>query len=155
MGLEINGCLQSAVIAGFVDPNCRVDWGQTWKVAFQKTRTNTNAFNEMAEADAILLATWTALLATTDETRVQMSPKLGNPIMTPGGENTFGGGNLTPGGTLVQLQPSASVFTSALYQQPQIEVVKAMKALKNAGELGVFYINGSGKIVAQKLTQEE
>ena len=131
--------------------SCPENFGQIQKVAFQRLRKadgTKNSFTSMAAITA--LASWTALLAAADGSKIAVSPYVNAPADSGGDARMTSGGNDDLGGIPEVLGGEPVQFTGSLRSVPQ-SVIKAMKALQceaNAGNLGVYLFDENGKIEA-------
>lgn len=130
---------------------CAESFGQIQKVAFQRLRKSDGTKNEFTTAAAIgTLASWTALLAANDATKVVVSPYIQAPTSEGGAPITFGGGNETLGGVEEIIGREPTPFTGVMRKIPQ-SVIKVMKELQceaAADNLGVFLFDENGNIEA-------
>lgn len=138
---------------------CPEGFGQIQKVVFTTLfddQGNRNAFHGTAESPAVsdpitALASWTAKLAATDNTRIVVSPFIYNPEAEAGAARTFGGSdNTTLSGIEEIIGRDGTPFTGVLRQMPQ-STIKAMKELQcfsTVRNLGVYLIDENGQIGA-------
>lgn len=130
---------------------CGENFGQIQKVAFQRILKADGTKNSFTSSAAITLkASWTALMAAADGSKIVVSPYIEAPTSEPGAARTFGGGNETLGGVEVILGAEPTAFSAVLRRMPQ-SVIKIMKELMceaNAGNLGVYLFNENGQIEA-------
>ena len=144
-------CPAAAAITTIPKVTCPENFGQIQKVAFQrlvKADGTKNSFT--STASILLLASWTALLAATDGSKVVVSPYINAPADSGGDARKTSGGNDDLGGIAEVLGGNPVVFDGQLRSVPQ-SVIKAMKELQceaNAGNLGVFLFDENGKIEA-------
>ena len=121
------------------------------KVAFQriyKDDGTKNAFTSTAAIDK--KASWTALLAAADSTKVVVSPYIQAPTTEAGAARTFGGGNETLGGVETVIGREPTTFTGVIRSVAQ-SVIKAMKDLQCesiADNLGIYLFDENGNIGA-------
>lgn len=131
--------------------NCPENFGQIQKVAFQRLRKADGTKNSFTSTAAITaLASWTALLAAADGSKIAVSPYINAPADSGGDARMTSGGNDDLGGIPEVLGGEPVQFTGSLRSVPQ-SVIKAMKALQceaNAGNLGVYLFDENGKIEA-------
>ena len=131
--------------------NCPVNFGQIQKVAFQRLRKADGTRNSFTATAAITaLASWTALLAAADGSKIAVSPYINAPADSGGDARMTSGGNDDLGGIPEVLGGEPVQFTGSLRSVPQ-SVIKAMRALQceaNAGNLGVYLFDENGKIEA-------
>lgn len=131
--------------------SCPENFGQIQKVAFQRLRKADGTRNSFTSTAAITaLASWTALLAAADGSKIAVSPYINAPADSGGDARMTSGGNDDLGGIPEVLGGEPVQFTGSLRSVPQ-SVIKAMKALQceaNAGNLGVYLFDENGKIEA-------
>ena len=126
--------------------SCPESLGQVQKILFQRiysTGSTKNKFT-IASANPNLLASWTALTAASDGTKVTVSPFINQPETEAGAPREYGGGNATLGGIPIILGSEPTNFTCMLLQVPQT-VVKALKDYQ-CENLGVYLVDEFGKI---------
>lgn len=144
-------CPLAEALPKIPNASCPVSFGQIQKVAFQRLRKPTGEANEFtAEAAITKKASWTALLAAADVTKVVVSPYINSPADSGGDARTTSGGNDDLGGVATILGSEPIQFTGSLRAIDQ-SIVKAMKELiceANAGNLGVFLFDENGNIEA-------
>lgn len=144
-------CPLAEALPKIPNASCPVSFGQIQKVAFQrlhKPSGEANAFT--AEALITKKASWTALLAAKDATKIVVSPYINSPADSGGDARTTSGGNDDLGGVATILGSEPIQFTGSLRAIDQ-SIVKAMKELiceANAGNLGVFLFDENGNIEA-------
>ena len=130
---------------------CAESFGQIQKVAFQRLHTSAGVRNSFTSSAAIgLKASWTALMAATDGTKVVVSPYIQAPTSEAGEPITFGGGNETLGGVEEIIGRNPTTFTGVMRKIPQ-SIIKAMKQLQCeswADNLGVYLFDENGNIEA-------
>lgn len=144
-------CPAAAAIATIPNVTCPENFGQIQKVAFQRLRKADGTRNSFITTAAITLkASWTALLAAADGSKVVVSPYINAPADSGGDARMTSGGNDDLGGVAEVLGGNPVQFDGSLRSIPQ-SVIKTMKALQceaNAGNLGVFLFDENGKIEA-------
>lgn len=132
---------------------CPENFGQIQKVAFQRLRKADGTANSFTSQASILLkASWTALLAAADGSKIVVSPYINSPADSGGDARMSSGGNDDLGGIPMVLGGNPVQFDGSLRSVPQ-SVIKAMKELQceaAAGNLGVFLFDENGKIEANK-----
>ena len=144
-------CPQNAALATIPEQGCAESFGQIQKVAFQriyKDDGTKNAFMSTAAIDK--KASWTALLAAADSTKVVVSPYIQAPTTEAGAARTFGGGNETLGGVETVIGREPTTFTGVIRSVAQ-SVIKAMKDLQCesiADNLGIYLFDENGNIGA-------
>jgi hypothetical protein len=142
-------CPAAAAISTIPVVNCPENFGQIQKVAFQRLRQADGTVNKFTTAASILLkASWTALLAAANGTKIVVSPYINAPADSGGDARMTSGGNDDLGGVAEVLGGNPVQFDGSLRSIPQ-SVIKTMKELQceaNAGNLGVFLFDENGKI---------
>lgn len=144
-------CPQAAAIADVPNASCPVNFGQIQKIAFQRlTKANgtKNSFTNTAAITA--LASWTALLAATDGSKIVVTPYVYAPADSGGDARMTSGGNDDLGGIPEVLGGNPVEFTAQMRSIPQA-IAKALKSLSceaNVGNLGVFLFDENGQIEA-------
>ena len=144
-------CPAAAAITTIPAVTCPENFGQIQKVAFQRLRKADGTKNSFTNAAAITaLASWTALLAAADGSKIVVSPYINAPADSGGDARRTGGGNDDLGGISQVLGGNPVQFDGSLRSIPQ-SVIKVMKELQceaAAGNLGVFLFDENGKIEA-------
>lgn len=144
-------CPAAAAISTIPNVTCPENFGQIQKVAFQRLRKADGTKNSFTSAAAITaLASWTALLAATDGSKIVVSPYINAPADSGGDARRSSGGNDDLGGIAQVLGGNPVQFDGSLRSVPQ-SVIKTMKELEceaQAGNLGVFLFDENGKIEA-------
>ena len=144
-------CPAAAAITTIPAVTCPENFGQIQKVAFQRLRKADGTRNSFTSSASILLkASWTALLAAADGSKIVVSPYINAPADSGGDARMTSGGNDDLGGIPEVLGGEPVQFTGSLRSVPQ-SVIKAMKPLMceaNAGNLGVYLFDENGKIEA-------
>ena len=144
-------CPAAAAISTIPVVTCPENFGQIQKVAFQRLRKADGTKNSFTSAAAITaLASWAALLAATDGSKIVVSPYINSPADSGGDARRSSGGNDDLGGIAEVLGGNPVQFDGVLRSVPQ-SVIKTMKELEceaNAGNLGVFLFDENGKIEA-------
>ena len=142
-------CPAASAITTIPAVACGENFGQIQKVAFQRLQKADGTKNSFTSTASILLkASWTALMAAADGSKVVVSPYIEAPTSEPGAARTFGGGNETLGGVEEVLGAEPTAFSAVLRRIPQ-SVIKVMKELMceaNVGNLGVYLFNENGQI---------
>lgn len=146
-------CPANTAISTIPAVTCPENFGQIQKVAFQRLKKADGTKNSFTSAASILLlASWSALLAAVDGSKIVVSPYINAPADSGGDARRTGGGNDDLGGISTVLGGNPVQFDGSLRSIPQ-SVIKTMKALQceaNAGNLGVFLFDENGKIEAIK-----
>lgn len=152
MGLNC-GCPLGAHINDLTVAACKVAFGQTQKLLFQRIYSSGATKNSFpaagsgqtpAQGSIVLKASWTTKLSAADSTKVTVSPYVQNPETEPGAARTFGGDNQTRGGIPITIGREPTTFTGVFYQESQA----TMAALKDyyCEEIGVYLIDEYGNI---------
>lgn len=146
-------CPAAAAIATIPNVVCPENFGQIQKVAFQRLHQADGKVNKFtSEASILLKASWTALLAAANGTKIVVSPYINAPADSGGDARMTSGGNDDLGGIPTVLGGNPVQFDGSLRSVPQ-SVIKTMKELQceaTAGNLGVFLFDENGKIEAIK-----
>ena len=144
-------CPAAAAITTIPAVTCPENFGQIQKVAFQRLRKADGTRNSFTSTASILLkASWTALLAAADGSKIVVSPYINAPADSGGDARMTSGGNDDLGGIPEVLGGEPVQFAGSLRSIPQ-SIIKAMKPLMceaNAGNLGVYLFDENGKIEA-------
>ena len=144
-------CPAAAAITTIPNVACPENFGQIQKVAFQRLLKADGTKNSFTTIASILLkASWTALLAAADGSKIVVSPYINAPADSGGDARMTSGGNDDLGGIPNVLGGEPVQFTGSLRSIPQ-SVIKAMKPLMceaNVGNLGVYLFDENGKIEA-------
>ncbi len=142
-------CPAASALTTIPNVACPENFGQIQKVAFQRLRQADGTVNKFTTAASILLkASWTALLAAANGTKIVVSPYINAPADSGGDARMTSGGNDDLGGVAEVLGGNPVQFDGSLRSIPQ-SVIKTMKELQceaNAGNLGVFLFDENGKI---------
>lgn len=144
-------CPANAAITTIPNVTCPENFGQIQKVAFQRLRKADGTKNSFTSAASILvLASWTALLAAADGSKVVVSPYINAPADSGGDARRTGGGNDDLGGIAQVLGANPVQFDGSFRSVPQsvIKVIKELQCEAQAGNLGVFLFDENGKIEA-------
>lgn len=146
-------CPAAAAIATIPNVTCPENFGQIQKVAFQRLRNAYGTANKFtSEASILLKASWTALLAAQDGSKIVISPYINAPADSGGDARLTSGGNDDLGGIPTVLGGNPVQFAGSLRSIPQ-SVIKTMKELEceaSVNNLGVFLFDENGKIEAIK-----
>ena len=146
-------CPAAASLTTIPNVACAENFGQIQKVAFQRLVKADGTKNSFTSTASILLkASWTALLAAADGSKVVVSPYINAPADGGGDARMSSGGNDDLGGVPEVLGGEPVQFTGQIRAVSQ-SVIKAMKALQceaKAGNLGVFLFDENGNIEAIK-----
>lgn len=144
-------CPAAAALSTIPAVACPENFGQIQKIAFQRLQKADGTKNSFTSAAAITaLASWTALLAATDGTKIVVSPYVNSPADSGGDARRSSGGNDDLGGIAVVLGGNPVQFDGVFKSVPQ-SVIKTMKELQceaQAGNLGVYLFDENGKIEA-------
>lgn len=130
---------------------CTESFGQIQKIAFQRLYKSDGTKNSFTSSNDIkLLASWSALLAAADGSKIVVSPYVQAPTNEAGAARTFGGGNETPNGIEEIIGREPSVFNGVFRKIPQsvIKVIKELQCDSWADNLGVYLFDENGSIEA-------
>ena len=143
MGLNC-GCPLGAHIKDLTVTACKVAFGQTQKLLFQRIYSTGATKNSFSAANILLKTNWSTALAAADGTKITVSPYVQNPETEPGAARTFGGDNQTRGGVPITIGREPTAFTGVFYQESQA----TMEAMKDyyCEEIGVWLIDEYGNI---------
>lgn len=136
---------------------CAKRFGQTQKVIFQRIwngSTRNGIVDGTSAGQARLLASWTALKAATDSTKIAVTPFVENPTPDGGDAKTVGGGNESLNGaeTVIGSNPVGMSFKLNNVPQDVITELKKLKCEDLAHNLGCYLVNENGQIMGQKET---
>ena len=152
-----NCCPAATTLTTIPAEGCAQNFGQIQKIIFQRLYDGTTR-NGIADGtttgQAGLLATWTALKAATDGTKIVVSPFIEAPSDDGGDARTYGGGNDTLNGIEIVIGSNPVNFSGRMNGKKQ-EVIEAMKKLMceaQTNNLGVFLVNENGQIEGVKET---
>lgn len=149
-------CPAATAITTIPGVTCPENFGQIQKVAFQRLRQADGTVNEMAGSGTPLaptitkLATWTALLAAANGSKIVVSPYINAPADSGGDARRSSGGNDDLGGIATVLGGNPVQFDGSLRSVPQavIKIMKELQCEAAAGNLGIFLFDENGKIEA-------
>lgn len=147
--MKLCTCPAAGSLTAIPAAGCPESFGQIQKIAFQRIiglQGNKNKFT--SSTDIKVLASWQALMAASDNTKIVVSPYIQAPTQEAGSPRTFGGGNETLGGVEIIIGREPSTFTGVIRSVAQ-NVIKAMKALQceaQADNLGVYLFDENGAI---------
>lgn len=138
-------CPPNPSITDIPTDECVERIGQVQKVILQRKKNGT-ALNSMPYPDAPTLATWNALKAATDSTKVQVTPFIQEPTMEAGEKREYGGGNQTLGGIPVVIGRNPSAFSGVFLDVKQ-SIIAAVKTYECEKNLSVYLVNEQGQII--------
>ena len=142
-------CPAASALTTIPNVACSENFGQIQKVAFQRLRKADGTRNSFTNSASILLkASWTALLAAADGSKIVVSPYINAPADSGGDARMSSGGNDDLGGIAEVLGGNPVQFDGQLRSIPQavIKVMKELQCEANAGNLGVFLFDENGNI---------
>lgn len=146
-------CPAAAALTTIPNAGCPESFGQIQKIIFQRLAKADGTKNGFSTSAKITLkASWTALMAAVDGSKVVISPYVQAPTQEAGSPRTFGGGNETLGGVEIVIGREPSTFNGVIRSVAQ-SVIKAMKALQceaQADNLGVYLVDENGAIESVK-----
>lgn len=137
--------------------SCAKRFGQTQKVIFQRLydgSTRNGIADGSSAGQAGLLASWTALKAANDGTKIAVSPFVENPTPDGGDAKTVGGGNESLNGAerVIGSNPVGMTFRLNNKDQAIIDEMKKLMCESLGNNLGVYLINENGQIMGRKET---
>lgn len=141
-------CPAAAALTTIPAQGCAESFGQIQKVAFQRLTSGGVKNSFTTSNDIKVKASWTAMMAATDSTKVVISPYVQAPTVEAGAARTFGGGNETLGGVEMIIGREPTPFTGVIRATKQ-SIIKAIKALQceaMADNLGVYLFDENGNI---------
>ena len=141
MGLNC-GCPIGAHIADLTIKECKESMGQIQKVAFQRVYKAPGTLN--AVEDPTNKASFSALFAAADGSKMTVSPYIQGPTTEAGAARTFGSGNQVLGGIPITIGREATSFTGTIYQENQ-KVIAQMKQYQ-CETIGVWLIDENGNL---------
>ncbi len=135
--------------------SCAKRFGQTQKVIFQRLydgSTRNGIADGSSAGQAGLLASWTALKAANDGTKIAVTPFVENPTPDGGDAKTVGGGNESLNGAerVIGSNPVGMSFKLNNKDQAIIAELKKLECEALARNLGVYLINENGQIMGRK-----
>ena len=129
---------------------CPTSFGQVQKLIFQRSG---QAAGLGSTTTIKLLATWTALLASTSSTKVVVTPFIAGFTPDPGKVREFGSGNEVRDGIPINFGTGPTKYTLKLYE-PATSIVTNLKALECeslevtlVNELGYYGHGGTAGVV--------
>ena len=143
-------CPAATALTTIPAQGCAENFGQIQKVAFQRISSSGTKNSFTTSADIKLLASWTALMAAANSTKIVVSPYIQAPTTEAGAARTFGGGNETLGGVEIVIGREPTSFNGVI-RSVQQSIIKAMKDLQCeslADNLGVYLFDENGNICA-------
>lgn len=150
--MSICSCPIATALPSIPSVSCAQDFGQIQKIAFQRIHSKDSTLNSFKTGESTAIgkkAAWQTFIAATDGTKISVTPYVEAPTADGGDAITFGGGNETLGGVTKNIGRNPVSMTFALRQYPQ-EVIKALKEIQCETDLGVFFFNGDGQILAKQ-----
>ncbi len=148
--MSICQCPLSAALPTIPTQGCAKDFGQIQKIIFQRIHSTGTTKNSFTSSKSITkLASWTALKSASDGTKIAVTPYVEAPTPDGGDAITYGGGNDTLGGVTKVIGRNPINMTFALRQFDQ-SIIKSLKTMQCETDLGVFFVNGDGQILAIK-----
>ena len=124
--------------------DCREALAQIQKAVVQKVFSTGTTKNTIA--DPTLLASWTPLLAATDNTKVVQTPYLNAPVSEAGDARVFCGVNETRSGIELIIGRDPSTFEAVIYDAKQ-NTIEALKGYENKANIAVWLVDENGDIV--------
>ena len=142
-------CVTPAEIPDISTVTSKVRLNEIQKIIIQRTKDGTTR-NEItiATTNPNLLATWTALKAASDNTKVQVTPYIDGPESEAGGPRESGGPGQTRGGIPRRNGRENTPFSARFMDMPQ-DVIEELKSYECETELSVFLVNECGNIIGK------
>lgn len=122
---------------------CDVSLGQARFFAIQRRLGAASARNSIAYADADTLATWTALFAANDETKMLRLPNIVSPVLPESTQREGPGGNDSESGVPRVLGGNPQTFT-AKFEAKEQKLIEQAKAI--VGDNAFYVIDAFGGI---------
>ena len=147
--MQLCSCPAAAALTTIPAAGCPVTFGQIQKIAFQRLKKADGTVNKFSSSASILLkASWTALMAAADGSKVVVSPYVQAPTSEAGSARTFGGGNDTLGGVEIVIGREPTTFSAVIrsIDQSVIKIMKELQCEAAADNLGVFLFDENGSI---------
>lgn len=151
--MQLCSCPAATALTTIPAAGCPETFGQIQKIAFQRLKKADGTENKFTTSNDIKLkASWTALMAAADGSKVVVSPYVQAPTNEAGSARTFGGGNETLGGVEIVIGREPSTFSAVIrsIQQSIIKVMKELQCEASADNLGVFLFDENGAVEAIK-----
>jgi len=146
-----NCCPAATALTTIPAEGCAQDFGQIQKIIFQRL-LNGSTKNSIAAGtstgQAGLLATWTALKAATDSTKIVVTPYVEAPTDEGGDARTYGGGNDTLNGIERVIGSNPVKMTVRLNSKVQtiVAAIKNLQCEALGGNLGCYLVNENGQV---------
>lgn len=147
-----NCCPAATALPTIPAEACAQNFGQIQKIIFQRIM-NGSTKNSIADGtsagNAGLLASWTALKAATDSTKIAVTPFIEAPADDGGDARTYGdGSNDTLNGAGIIIGSNPVNFTCRLNGKKQDIIAELKKLICEAlaNNLGVYLVNENGNI---------
>lgn len=132
---------------------CPYDIGQVQKIIIQRKFSTGVTRNTIADAaTAILLATWTVLLAAADGTLAQITPYIANPSFVPGAAKEYGSDNQVPNGIPRVVGSEHTPFTSEILSLSPT-IATELKELA-CEDLQIYLVNENSQIIGIENTDD-
>lgn len=140
-------CPPTAAPPDITIPLCLEQFGQVAKIAGQRVRQADGTRNKFVVAtnDIKLLASWTPLLTSATDTKIQVTPKVHGVNGEAGEIIEDGGGDDTVGGVPITVGIDRSEFNGVFIQQPA-SVIRDLKGWQSEVAFGHYLINKDGYI---------
>lgn len=138
-------CPVGAEIDTLTVNDCPFDIGQTQKIIFQRLYSTGATRNTMTVSNAALEATWTALFAANNSTKVTISPYVEEPTTDGGDAREFGSGNAVLGG-IPRITGKNPTSFRCMLRSPQSLIAEQLNDYV-CETLGVYLVTENGKII--------
>lgn len=147
-----NCCPAATALPTVPAETCAQNFGQIQKIIFQRI-WNSGVKNSITDGtstgNAGLLASWTALKAATNDTKIAVTPFIESPADDGGDARTYGdGSNDTLNGAGMIIGSNPVNFTGRLNGKKQEIIAELKKLMCEAisNNLGVYLVNENGQI---------
>jgi hypothetical protein len=149
-------CPLPAALTAIPESACPFRFDQISKIAFQQIQTS----GFMTETTVLLKATWTALLAAVDATKIVLSPPINNLVLPPTEINAEGGNDNTTIGGVRNVKGLNMVTVTGQLLNISVATKLAMQALfdfskapaPGVTKLWAFFFTTDGRVIYKKVT---
>jgi hypothetical protein len=149
-------CPLPAALTAIPESACPFRFDQISKIAFQQIQTS----GFMTTTTVLLKATWTALLAAVDATKIVLSPPINNLILPPTEVNSEGGNDNTTIGGVRNIKGLNMVTVTGQLLNISVATKLAVQALfdfskapaPGVTKLWAFFFTTDGRVIYRKET---
>lgn len=138
------GCPPAGALTSIPSDACTPSAGQIVKLGLQKQYTSGTTKNTITAANILLKSAWTALKAASDNTKVVVTPFVGEPTFEPGALKEYGGGNTTSYGVAIPVNFDPLKFTFNYINLSATQ--QAALAAYNGTNPALYLFNEAGQI---------